>query len=151
MVTAPLAAPPLDPAMPVGDLPGWKQVFTDDFTSGDVPVGGFPGEAYKAKWSVNYPDGTPDTAGQHDGTSPATTPARSSASKTACLDFYVHSESGVSMGAAPSPKIPSANPDRANSLLYGRYSVRFKADRGLKGFQARVASVARQRRLAKGR
>ncbi|GGH98149.1 hypothetical protein GCM10007170_30030 [Arthrobacter liuii] len=51
-------------AMPVGDLAGWKQVFTEDFTSGEVPIGAFPGPAYDAKWSANYLDGTPDTAGQ---------------------------------------------------------------------------------------
>jgi beta-glucanase (GH16 family) len=41
------------------------------------------------------------------------------------------------MGAGPTPKIPnnSSNPHRDNSLLYGRYSVRFKAD-SLSGFKA---------------
>ena len=40
------------------------------------------------------------------------------------------------MGAAPTPKIPNAssNPPRANSLLYGRYSVRYRAD-ALPGFK----------------
>ncbi len=126
---------PPDPSMPVGDLPGWKQVFTEDFTSGDVPIGGFPSEAYQAKWSENYPDGTPDTAGQQNGGKSGYYPTKVLSVKGGYLDFYVHSENGDSMGAAPSPKIPGANPGRANSLLYGRYSVRFKADEGLKGFK----------------
>jgi beta-glucanase (GH16 family) len=46
------------------------------------------------------------------------------------LDWFLHSENGVSKGAAPAPKFPnsSTNPPRANSLLYGRYSVRYRAD-----------------------
>src|SRR5688500_12682972 len=28
---------------PVGDLPGWKHVFMEDFNAGDVPLGAFPG------------------------------------------------------------------------------------------------------------
>jgi len=61
------AVPPINPLtarLPVGDLPGWKQVFREDFSSGDVPVGAFPGPAYEANWSAGYKDGTPDTAGQ---------------------------------------------------------------------------------------
>ena len=129
------APPPPDPAMPVGDLPGWKQVFSDDFSSGNVPIGGFPGPGYQEKWSSNYPDGTPDTAGQQNSGKSGYYPSKVLSVKDGYLDFYVHSENGVSMGAAPSPKIPGANPGRANSLLYGRYSVRFKADAGLKGFK----------------
>lgn len=44
-------SPPGGEAMPVGNLPGWKQVFSEDFVSGDVPVGGFPGDVYGPKWS----------------------------------------------------------------------------------------------------
>src|SRR5437660_700572 len=43
--------------MPVGDIPGWHQIFTDDFTT-DVPLGSFP-DAVSDKWS-DYPDGWPD-------------------------------------------------------------------------------------------
>jgi beta-glucanase (GH16 family) len=130
--------PPVDPnisKLPVGDLPGWKQVFLEDFDRGNVPVGSFPGNAYSQKWSEGYQDGTPDTAGQ-EGAKSGYYPSKVLSVKDGTLDWYLHSENGVSMGAAPTPKIPndSSNPQRANSLLYGRYSVRFKAD-SLPGFK----------------
>jgi Glycosyl hydrolases family 16 len=117
-------------AMPVGDLPGWKQIFTEDFTKGDVPLGAFPGPAYQANWSAGYKDGTPDTAGQTSGGKSGYYPSKVLSVTNGTLDWFMHSENGVFMGAAPTPKIPNAStaPPRANSLLYGRVSVRFKAD-----------------------
>ncbi len=119
-----------------GDLPGWKQIFEEDFSAGDVPVGAFPGDLYSARWSAGYQDGTPDTAGQLNGGKSGYYPSKVLSVKDGALDWYLHSENGISMGAAPQPKIPnaSANPTRQNSLLYGRYSVRFKAD-SLAGFK----------------
>lgn len=135
---APQTLPPSDALvheLPIGDLPGWKQVFREDFKSGDVAIGGFPGPAYDAKWSEGYKDGTPDSAGQA-GEKSGYYPSKVLSVKNGMLDWYLHTENGVSMGAAPTPKIPnnSSNPHRANSLLYGRISVRFKAD-PLKGFK----------------
>src|ERR1700712_5205376 len=133
-VTAPHAVSPSGQAMPVGDLPGWKQVFTEDFTSGNVPLGSFPGPAYSAKWSANYKDGTPDTAGQLSGGDSAYFPSKVLSVRNGLLDMYLHTENGISMGAAPSPKFGPAKPPRSNSLLYGRYSVRFRAD-ALQGYK----------------
>ena len=56
---AAVEAAPSGEAMPVGDLPGWKQIFTDDFTT-DVPLGSFP-KAVTTKWGV-YVDGGKDTS-----------------------------------------------------------------------------------------
>jgi hypothetical protein len=122
--------------LPVGDLPGWKQVFREEFDKGDVPIGGFPGPIYSAKWSAGYKDGTPDTAGQM-GAKSGYFPSKVLSVKNGMLDWYLHSENGFSMGAAPTPKIPnnSSNPPRANSLMYGRIAVRFRAD-ALRGFKA---------------
>jgi len=127
---APAPAPADLQALPKGDLPGWKQIFTEDFSKGDVPVGAFPGPAYGADWSAGYKDGTPDTAGQMSNGKSGYYPSKVLSVKDGALNWYLHSENGVFMGAAPTPKIPnsSANPPRANSLLYGRVSVRFKAD-----------------------
>lgn len=128
--------------LPKGDLPGWKQVFREGFDKGDVPIGAFPGTAYSAKWSAGYKDGTPDTAGQR-GAKSGYYPSKVLSVKNGMLVWYLHSENGTSMGAAPSPKIPhnSATPPgakkllpRHNSLLYGRISVRFKADT-VRGFK----------------
>ncbi len=139
-VPAPRASPDPSPVRTTsvaasGDLPGWTHVFEDDFSAGDVPVGAFPGPLYQQKWSAGYKDGTPDTAGQI-GTSSGYYPSKVLSVRNGALDWFLHSEDGVSMGAAPTPKIPnlSSNPPRANSLLYGRYSVRFRAD-PLAGFK----------------
>ena len=119
-----------------GDLPGWKQVFVEDFSAGDVPLGRFPGPLYSARWSAGYKDGTPDTAGQRSGGKSGYYPSKVLSVRNGSLDWYLHSENGISMGAAPTPKIPNAssNPPRANSLLHGRYSVRYRAD-ALPGFK----------------
>lgn len=122
--------------LPAGDLPGWKQIFAEDFTKGDVPLGGFPGPLYQADWSAGYKDGTPDTAGQASGGKSGYYPSKVLSVHNGMLDWFLHSENGVFMGAAPAPKIPNAStaPPRSNSLLYGRVSVRFKAD-SLAGFK----------------
>jgi beta-glucanase (GH16 family) len=103
--------------MPVGDLPGWKQVFTEDFDR-DAPLGSFPGQAYGATWD-GY-EGIKDTSGEgtysnervvsvHDGV----------------LDMHLRTEDGTPLVAAPIPLVNG----RWGGQLYTRYSVRFKADR----------------------
>ncbi|MBT2567178.1 glycoside hydrolase family 16 protein [Arthrobacter sp. ISL-85] len=117
--------------MPTADLPGWKQVFSEDFTGGDVSVGAFPGPVYSPRWSENYIDGTPDTAAQQQPSDARTSgyyPSKVLSVHDGVLDMYLHSEDGVAMGAAPSPKLGGASQRPFNSLVYGRYSVRFKAD-----------------------
>ncbi|MEA3550287.1 family 16 glycosylhydrolase [Pseudarthrobacter sp. C1] len=117
-------------AVPVGDLPGWRQVFVEDFTDGDVPLGGFPG-IYGSRWSETYKDGTPDTHAKTQEKAARTSgyfPSKVLSVHDGLLDMYLHSENGVSMGAAPSPKFDGASQPPYNSQLYGRYSVRFKAD-----------------------
>ena len=118
-------------AMPTADLPGWKQVFAEDFTDGDVRLGTFPGPIYAPRWSENYADGTPDTAAQQQPKGARTSgyfPSKVLSVHDGVLDMFLHSEDGVAMGAAPSPKLDGASQRPYNSLVYGRYSVRFKAD-----------------------
>ncbi|WP_294570640.1 glycoside hydrolase family 16 protein [uncultured Arthrobacter sp.] len=121
-------------AMPVGDLPGWRQIFTEDFTDGDVAIGEFPGWNYSARWSANYRDGTPDTAAQTLETMSGYYPSKVLSVHDGVLDMYLHTEDGISMGAAPSPRFEKGGKRPYNSQTYGRYSVRFKADE-LKGFK----------------
>ncbi len=119
--TVPSAAPAVAPAspsgqaMPVGNLPGWQQTFTEDFKT-NVAMGGFPGP-YAPKWA-SY-NGFPDSSGRglyaqkilsvHDGV----------------LDMYLHSENGRPLGAAP---VPLVDGGKWGGQIYGRFSVRFKGD-----------------------
>lgn len=100
--------------MPVGDLPGWKQTFTENFLTDQKP-GAFPG-VYARQW-MSY-DGFADTFGHgvysqniisaHDG----------------YLDLYLHTADGQPRGAAPVPLIGG----RWGGQKYGRFSVRMKSD-----------------------
>ncbi len=102
-------------AMPVGNLPGWTQIFTDDFTT-DVPMGGFPGP-YANKWT-GY-DGFPDTAGDGEYAQ------RILSVHHGVLDMFLHSENGTPLGAAP---VPSIGDVQWGGQVYGRYVIRFKSD-----------------------
>jgi hypothetical protein len=112
-------------AMPTGDLPGWHQIFADDFNS-NVSTGGFPGSSYSNHFTV-YPDGTADTAGQH-GEHSNYYPSKVVSVNNGVLSEYVHSENGTRMTAALQPILPGNH-------LYGKYSVRFRAD-AVAGFRA---------------
>ena len=132
------AAQPVGPsgeAMPVGDLSGWKQIFTDDFTT-DVAVGGFSGcgtanavastcsglpAAVQAKWWA-YPETWHDTTGNG-----AYTPSQVISISGGVMNLNIHTVNGVHMVAAPVPKLPGAVGSEGG-LQYGRYAVRFKAD-----------------------
>ena len=110
--------------MPTGDLSGWHQIFSEDFNT-DVPLGGFPGAAYGNKFSV-YPDGTPDTAGQH-GAPSRYDPSKVISVSDGLLNLHLHSENGTPMAAAILPTLPGNH-------LYGKYTIRFRSD-ALPGFK----------------
>jgi len=114
-----VALSPSGRAMPVGNIPRWRQIFADDFTT-NAPVGSFPGAAYSSKWWA-YPDGWPDTS--RDGTY---MPSKVLSVHNGMLDYYIHTENGVHMVAAPLPRIAQRT--------YGRYEVRFRAD-SLRGYR----------------
>jgi|GEM_PF-2883058 len=118
------ATPPIQTTMPHGDLPGWRQVFTDDFVT-PIPMGSFPG-AVSDRW-VAYKDGWRDTSG--NGTY---YPSKVLSVHDGYLDMNIHSENGVHMVAAPWPKLPQASAN--GGMQYGRYAVRFRAD-SLKGYK----------------
>lgn len=104
--------------MPVGDLAGWRQTFTEDFTEGDVALGSWPGR-YGRKWDA-YPEPWHDTSGKG-----VYSPQRVLSIHGGVLDMYLHSEDGQAYVAAPEPDL---NGSGARGQRYGRYSVRFKAD-----------------------
>lgn len=136
---------PSGEAMPVGNLPGWNQVFADNFAGDNVPVGSFSGCSWpnganlmtinctglapypgvEAKWFA-YPDGWKDTTGA--GTY---YPSKVISIQNGVMNLYLHTETvnGTSyhMVSAPVPKIPGGS-GSLGGMLYGRYAIRFRAD-----------------------
>ncbi len=112
------AVDPSGQAMPVGNMPGWRQVFADDFTE-KVPVGKFPA-AVSNKWTA-YPYPWHDTTGHgiYD-------PGKVVSIAKGAMNLYLHTENGVHLVSAPEPVIPGA-PGSEGGLLYGRYAMRFRA------------------------
>lgn len=128
-------------AMPLGDVPGWHQVFADDF-SAPAPTGTFSDCVTGLGVANNYCSGLSDTPyfnrwfAYPDGWSgtPATgvyTPSRGISVENGALDYYLRTASmdGVSvhMIEAAVPKIPGGGVG-SGGLLYGRYVVRARWD-----------------------
>ncbi len=119
--------------MPVGNLPGWKQVFRDDFpASEDAPLGTFADcslqvrkctklpAATSAKWFA-YPDGVPDTWGEG-----RYMPSQVLSIHGGLLDFDLHTapQTGVREVAAVVPRISRTS---QVGMTHGAYAVRFRA------------------------
>jgi len=104
--------------MPVGDLAGWRQIFTDDFTQ-SVPLGSFPA-AVADKWGAYpYPwRGTPSWA-TYD-------PRRTTSFHDGQMDIWIHSEGSERLIAANVPRING--PNAGSDQLYGRYAIRYRTD-----------------------
>ncbi len=107
------AGTPSGEPMPVGDLPGWKLIFGDDFAV-DVPLGSFPGTVYASGWTA-YADGWHDTSGNGEYS-----PGKTLSVEGGVLVIFVHTENGVHYVSAPQPML-------GQGQLYGRYAVRFRA------------------------
>lgn len=135
-IPTPTPTSPSGQAMPVGDLPGWKQLFAEDFTVA-APLGsmgasctndgGWEAAANKivytgasgAKWKT-YPDCFTDTYQKR--------PYRSDqvlSVQDGVLNFYLHPVNGQPAGANPSPIIDGVT----QYQTYGRYVSRFKVDK----------------------
>jgi len=110
------AATGTEPA-PVGDLPGWKQIFVDDFST-DVARGDFPAQVSDS-WGA-YPSPWTDTSGvgRYD-------PERVVSIDDGILTKSLRTENGQPLVAALRPKI---NDQPAFGSLYGRYAVRVRSD-----------------------
>jgi hypothetical protein len=128
----PTAPPPGSPAaMPVGDLPGWQQIFADDFTK-DAALGSF-NTVYGSKWRSYI---GPDTAGKiHPSKQSEYNTTKVVSVHGGVVDKYLHTEfdqNGYNgpgyymMSAGLLPKIPGQ--------LHGRYTVRLRAD-GVDGYK----------------
>ena len=109
--------------MPVGNLPGWRQVFADDFRTA-VPLGRFPAAVSQRWWA--YPTSYHDTSnhGTYD-------PGRTTRISGGLMRIHLYTAGGRARVSAPVPRIPgtaSRSNGSPGGLRYGRYSVRFRAD-----------------------
>jgi Glycosyl hydrolases family 16 len=98
--------------MPLGDLPGWKQIGTQDFA---VPAAlGQVGKIYGSDLR-GYSD-FPDTSGRGIYTPDAVLSVADGK-----LDYFLHTEGGK-------PRVASVIPFGYDGQKYGRYSIRFRSD-----------------------
>jgi hypothetical protein len=123
---------PSGQALPVGDIPGWHQIFSDDFPT-NVPSGagvasggqaGYFPQAVSSKWSA-YPwpwTGTPTWANYF--------PERTTSIHDGLMDMWMHTETinGVSKHLidAVEPRVNGAGSQPY--LNGGRWVIRFKSD-----------------------
>lgn len=98
-------------SMPVGNLTGWRQTLAEDFNS-SAPLGSFQ-SVYGRRFQVY--SNSRDTSGRG-----RYSPRRTLSVAKGRLKMHLHSENGQPLVAAVLPR-------KANSL-YGRYSIRFRAD-----------------------
>jgi len=103
-------------SLPVGNLPGWKQIMAEDFTT-SVALGSFPTSSYARRFFA-YTGGT-DTFGhgRYDA-------KRVNSVSGGALDWYLHKENGQPYVSALVPVVPTTGWGQR----YGRYSVRYKSD-----------------------
>ena len=111
-------------AMPVGDLPEFRQIFTDEFAY-DVPLGEFP-ESVLERWGA-YPAEWNDTSG--NGMYDA---HRVVSIENGVLKMHLHTQDGQPLVSVPYPRLPGRPVEigepHKNGQLYGRYAIRFRAD-----------------------
>jgi hypothetical protein len=100
--------------MPVGNLPGWRQTFTEDFNQ-PLSRGSFPGP-YASKWTSYSGFPNHSKAGTYD--------KKIISAQNGVLDLHLHAENGRPLTAAPVPLVNG----RWGGQTYGRFSVRMKAD-----------------------
>jgi hypothetical protein len=124
--------------MPIGDLPGWQQIFTDDFND-DVALGDFPGSVQDKWWAYPYP--WRDTKGQRTRNPEIGGwyyPERTVSIANGVMNIWLHTERFAGahrrLVAAPVPKIFGADTAAIQGQLYGRYAIRFRAD-PVKGYK----------------
>lgn len=110
-----------------GELPGWRQIFADDFTQ-PVALGRFPDDV-ATRWAA-YPPGWQDTS-THGTYRPDTVLEVS----THCLRWHLHTAGGQIAVATPMPIIGprisqagAAYDHYASGQLYGRVAVCARSD-----------------------
>jgi beta-glucanase (GH16 family) len=120
---SPQPAQPPVAELPVGDLPGWRQVFVDDFLT-DVPLGSFPA-AVSANWEA-YPEPWRDTS--RNG---SYAPERVVSVDDGVLRKHIRTEGGQHLVAALLPQVTDS---MHAGLCYGRFAIRYRTD-SLEGYK----------------
>lgn len=124
--TAPvIATDPSGQPMPIGNLPGWRQVFASDFANETYPVGSFTTCSHDGcagtptvPWGAAA-DGTLDTSGHCEYY-----PSQTLSVSGGIMNVFIHTASdGVCMTDDLHPVIPGY-PD---GMTYGMYTIRFRA------------------------
>ena len=112
--------------VPIGDIPGWHQIFVDDFTV-NAPMGSWGTSSasqvvytgdHGGQW-VEYPDGWSAT---YTNGAPGYQPAQVLSVHNGELDFYLHNVNGLASGANPSPVLPG----NTQYQTYGMYTAEVK-------------------------
>nr|WP_314142844.1 ricin-type beta-trefoil lectin domain protein [uncultured Rhodococcus sp.] len=135
VTTPPVTTPPPPPASsnpsgvsaPKGDLPGWQQIFVDDFSKPSA-TGSWANDCDPAKivytgaegqkWRT-YPKCYKDTYQKRPYRADAVLSTHDSVA-----DYWLRQVDGIPAGASISPVINSAGQNQT----YGRYTARFKVD-----------------------
>ncbi len=120
--SAAISADPSGQPMPVGDLPGWHQVFADNFANDNYPLGSFTGchmtgcsGTPAVPWGA-VEDGHPDTSGNCEYY-----PLKTWSITGGLMNIFLHTDpDGVCMDASLYPLVAP--------MTYGMYSIRFRAD-----------------------
>ncbi len=116
----PVVDPPDFSKLPVGDLPGWKQAFADDFTT-NAAAGTF-GNVYKSKFATYH--------GFADSYNGGTYNRNILSVDNGVLDMFLHKQGGRPQVAAPAPIVTSPWAGQT----YGKFTVRFKSE-ALSGYK----------------
>jgi len=112
-----------------GRVKGWKRTYAEDFGR-NQPRGTWPGVyAHRlygydcSQWGIKRGCDT-SRRGDYDRRSVVS-------ARNGVLDYYIHSKSGLPKVAAEGPMIGG----RPNKQKYGRYAVRWRVDRNLRGYK----------------
>lgn len=104
---------------PIGDLPGWRQIFVEDFTR-PAALGTFTTDSYYGpRFQRTYPYPWKDTSkhGTYD-------PGKTLSVANGMLDADMHTDGTEICVAAVEPTLPLAT----RGQTYGRYAIRFRVD-----------------------
>ncbi|MAQ14743.1 MAG: glycoside hydrolase [Sandaracinus sp.] len=104
-------------AAPVGDLPGWRQVFVDDFEE-EIALGSFPADDEDQWGAYGYPNETGWTDTSDNG---QYSPTRGLSVHDGVLDIHLFTDGDDAIVNAPYPKVEAP-------ITAARFAVRFRAD-----------------------